>query len=269
MFDQNNIFNTLLIIPILNILMGIYKAFLSVGLPGAFGFALITLTVIIRLILQPLTAKSMKSAQKMSQLKPKLDKLNEQYKNDKMRLQQEQLKLYQEAGINPAAGCLPILLQMPIMIALYNLFFAILNAKDLTQVVDSVNKVVYFPILKITSIDPTFLGLNLIHKPSDWQKYGILLLAVPVITGVLQYYQTKLMTPGVPSAPKKEGNEGEKKKEDDMATSMQKQMGIMMPLMIGFFAYQFPLGLSLYWNTYTVFGIIQQYQINKSQEKKP
>lgn len=142
--------------------------------------------------------------------------------------------------------------------------------------VSEINKVVYLPILKINSLDLSFFGFNLASKPSDWQKLGWWLLAVPVITGLLQYWQTKLMTPATQKTDNKEQitslagrqakNKDEKKKDEDMGTVMQKQMSIMMPLMIGFFAYSFPLGLSLYWNTFTVFGIIQQNKINKQLE---
>jgi YidC/Oxa1 family membrane protein insertase len=264
MFDTNNIFNTLLVIPILNALVGIYKVFLIFRIPGAFGFALIAMTVLIRLVLTPLTTTQLKSAKKLSKLKPTLDKLAQQFKNDKTRLYQEQMKLYKEAGINPAAGCLPLLLQMPILIALYNLFFQILGSKDLGQMVEAVNKVIYFPLMKISSFDLSFFGMNLAHKPSEWQSQGVLLLAVPVITGLLQYWQTRLMMPPStsPSEKKLELKNNSENKEEDMSAAMQKQMGIMMPLMIGFFAYSFPLGLSLYWNTFTIFGIIQQYQVN-------
>lgn len=260
MFNSNNLFNTILIIPILNILVGIYKLFLTLGAPGALGFSLIFLTVVIRIALYPLTASQIKSAHKLNKLKPHLDELSKKHKGDKQRLHQEQLKLYQEAGINPAAGCLPLLIQMPILIALYNLFFRLLNSSNLTLVTEEINKVVYFPFLKISSLDLSFFGLNLASKPSDWQKIGWWLLAVPAITAVLQYWQTKLMTPrgeSLGQAPNKE------KQEEDMGAVMQKQMFVMMPLMIGFFSYSFPLGLSLYWNTFTLFGIIQQYRVNK------
>ena len=276
MFDQTNFFNAILIIPILNALIALYKFLLVVGIPGALGFALILLTVLIRLILNPLTAQQLKSAKKLAKLKPELDKLNAQYKNDKQRLHQEQLNLYKQAGINPAAGCLPLLVQMPVLIALYNLFFQLLNNGNLEAVVTAINKVVYFPFLMITSLDLSFFGLNLAAKPSEWQKFGFGLLLVPVITAALQYWQTKMMTPKNTSlaseasslAPARSVSTGqapakEEKKEEDISTAMQKQMAIMMPLMIGFFAYSFPLGLSLYWNTFTVFGIIQQRQINR------
>ncbi|MBI5452332.1 YidC/Oxa1 family membrane protein insertase [Candidatus Gottesmanbacteria bacterium] len=275
MFDPNNFFNSFFVIPILNALIVLYKLLEAVKIPGAFGFALILLTVLIRLILNPLTATQLRSTQKLSRLKPEIDRLTEKYKNDKGRLHQEQLKLYQQAGINPAAGCLPLLVQMPILIALYNLFFQILNNGNLAVVTEGINKVVYLPFLKISSLDLTFLGLNLAHKPSEWQKLGWWLLLVPIVTGLLQYWQTKMMTPKNASlASSRSAGEAARsastgqvpKKEEDMGTMMQKQMSLMMPLMIGYFGYIFPLGLSLYWNTFTVFGIIQQYQLSKEKE---
>lgn len=275
MFDPGNIFNAIFVIPILNGLIAVYKGLQFLHIPGALGFALIVITILIRLLLHPLTVKQLRSAKKLNKLKPELDKLNKLYKDDKTKLHQEQLKLYQEAGINPAAGCLPLLLQMPILIAIYNLFYSILGSANIGEVVQAINRVVYAPFLKINELDLSFFGLHLTQKPNEWQKYGWWLLAIPLITGLLQYYQTKMMTPKAsvpdPKLPpgkktKLEEKIVEKKEEDDMAVAMQKQMTIMMPLMIGFFAYSFPLGLSLYWNTFTIFGIIQQHVINK--EKK-
>ena len=271
MFDPNNFFNAFFVIPILNILIALYKLLLFVKIPGAFGFALILLTVLIRLILNPLMVTQLKSSYMLSKLKPELDKLNEKFKNDKTRLHQEQLKLYQQAGINPAAGCLPLLIQMPVLIALYNLFFQLLDNGNLGKVVEEVNKVVYFTFLKVSSLDTSFFGMSLGAKPSDWQTQGAWwLLLIPLITGLLQYWQTKTMIPKSQTTNNKEQttDNKEEKKEEDMSSMMQKQMSIMMPLMIGFFAYYFPVGLSLYWNTFTVFGIIQQRQINNLLNKK-
>ena len=106
-FNPNNWFHAFFIIPILNVLMGFYTSLSYLHIPYPMGFSLILLTVAIRLLLNPLTVSQIKSSQKLTKLKPELDKLNEIYKNDKTRLHQEQLKLYQKAGINPAAGCLP------------------------------------------------------------------------------------------------------------------------------------------------------------------
>ena len=116
MFDPNNLFHALFIIPILNALVAVYKVIDLLRIPGALGFALIVLTVLIRLVLHPLTAKQLASTRKLAKIKPKLDELGKLHKDDKARLQQEQLRLYQEAGINPAAGCLPLLVQMPFFI---------------------------------------------------------------------------------------------------------------------------------------------------------
>lgn len=264
MFNPNNWFHALFIIPILNILMGFYSLLTYLHIPYPLGFSVILLTAAIKLLLNPLTATQLKSSQKLARLKPELDRISREFKADKARLHQEQLKLYKQAGINPAAGCLPLLLQMPILIALYNLFYIILASGDMSKVVQEVNKVVYFPFLKLNSIDLNFFGINLSAKPSDWQKLGWWLLLIPVVTGVLQYIQTKMMIPQMtPVPPKVIEKESEKEKQEDMAVVMQKQMSIMMPVMIGFFAYSFQLGLSLYWNTFTIFGIIQQYKINK------
>jgi len=275
MFDPSNWFQAFFIIPILNILMGFYSLLSFLHIPFPLGFSLILLTIAIRLILNPLTISQIKSSQKLARLKPELDKLSQQYRDDKQRLHQEQLKLYQQAGINPAAGCLPLLIQMPILIALYNLFFRLLANGNLGKVAEEVNKVVYFSFLKIKSFDLNFFGLNLSDKPSDWHSKGWWLLLVPIITALLQYWQTKLMQPQVAKSEDKsqktelkKEKETDKKPEEDMGAAMQKQMAIMMPLMIGFFAYSFQLGLSLYWNTFTLFGIIQQYQIAKSDSTK-
>jgi YidC/Oxa1 family membrane protein insertase len=270
MFDTSNFFNTLFIIPILNALVVLYKGLLFLHLPGALGLALILLTVSIRLLLHPFTKAQLQSTQKLSKLKPQLDAIQKTYKDDKQRLQQEQLKLYQEAGVNPAAGCLPLLIQMPILIALYNLFFSILSSADSQKVIEGINKVVYASWLRIDSLDLSFFGMHLAHKPNEWQQHGWWLLAIPIITGLLQYWQTKMMVPSQQTTNNKQqitknAKEEKKEEKEDMAATMQKQMTIMMPLMIGFFAYSFPLGLSLYWNTFTIFGIIQQYQMAKEK----
>lgn len=260
------LFNQLLIWPIINILIGFYKFFLVFKIPGALGWAVIAITSLIKIVLYPLTLSQLKSAQKLSQLKPALDKLTKKYKNDKMRLQQEQLRLYKESGINPTLGCLPLLLQMPIIIALYNVFLQLLSNGNMPQIVTDINSILYFPFLKIEFLDLSFFGVNLGIKPSDWSTYGVWLFLIPLATALLQYFQTKTMTPATQKAQKKDEKQ-KKNKEEDLGSMMQKQMSVMMPIMIGFFAYSFPLGLSLYWNTFTVFGIIQQYHLNRMRKK--
>lgn len=257
-------FNEILVRPILNLLLTFNKLFSFLGIPGSFGFSIILLTITIRFILSPLTKKQLHSVKKLNELKPQLDELSKRHKNDKQRLQQEQLKLYQKAGINPAAGCLPALAQIPVFIALYNVFLSVLGKSDLTSVTSIINKQVYpfLAFLKTSSLDLSFFGVNLAIKPNQWQTHGWLLLLVPVITGLLQWWQTKISLPKQP--PKKE-DPNNKKGGDDFQKALQTQTTVLLPIMIGFFAYSFPLGLALYWNTFSVFGIIQQQGINKKQ----
>lgn len=270
MFNPNSFFDAIFVIPILNVLLGFYHLLQAMSIPGALGFSVVFLTVFIRIILHPLTVTQLKSTHKLNKIKPELDKITARFKDDKQRLHQEQLKLYQQAGINPAAGCLPLLIQMPILIALYNLFSNLLNNGNLTKVIESINSVVYFPFLKINSLDLSFFGLNLAHKPSEWQKFGWWLLLVPVATAALQYWQTKMMMPQskITNNNQQITEKNKDKKGEDMGAAMQKQMAIMMPLMIGYFAYSFSLGLSLYWNTFTIFAIIQQHYLNKKLDKE-
>lgn len=251
-----SIWNQLLIWPILNILIAIYKGLAFLKVPGAFGFAIIGLTILIRGVLTPVTKAQLKSAKKMQDLKPHLDELSKKHKDDKTKLQQAQLALYKDAGVNPAAGCLPLLVQIPVFISLYNVFIQVLDGSG-TEFISKVNQVLYHPALRIEGLDLNFFGIGLAVKPNQWQTQGIWLLAIPVITGLLQYWQTRLM---IPPAPKKDPAA-----QEDQMMQMQKQMGLMMPVMIGFFALSFPVGLSLYWNTFSVFGIIQQIQINKGK----
>lgn len=263
-------FNQFLIWPSINVLMVFYKVFTIAQIPGPLGWSIIAMTIVIRGVLYPLTAKQMDSAKKMQDLKPELDKIKSKYKDDKKMIQQEQMKLYQKHGINPAAGCLPLLLQFPILIALYRMFLGILNAGSIDETVQQINQVVYAPWLKIESLDLGFFGLNLADRPSQWQELGWWLLAVPVITGVLQWYQTKQMMPSPTKDSKQLVKKTNKngKKDESFGTEMQKQMAFIMPIMIGFFAYNFPLGLSLYWNTFTVFAFFTHRHRQKKSTNK-
>ena len=266
-----NIWNQLLIWPIINALVLFYKGFEALHIPGPLGFAVIALTILIRLLLYPLMAQQMKSAKKMAALKPHLDALSAKHKDNKAALQQAQLDLYKQHGVNPAAGCLPLLIQMPVLIALYNVFYQVLQNGNLTKLVEEINQVLYLPALRLTTIDLSFLGTNLGVKPNQWQSHGWWLLAIPLITAGLQWWQTQLMMPSSakaseskPALQTKNETDGKKpeKPPEDTAAEMQKQMAMITPIMFGMFAYQFPLGLALYWNVFGLFGIMQQLRIN-------
>ena len=261
-----SIWNQFLIWPILNVLIAIYKLFEGVRLPGSLGLSIIGLTLLIRFVLYPFTTAQIKSAQKMQELKPNMDRIKEKYKKDAMRQQQEFAKLYKEHNINPAAGCLPLLIQAPIFLALYNMLLQVVSNGDVVKVMGEINKIVYFPFLKIDQPwDPYFLGVNLGAKPSDWATTGILLLAIPAVTGLLQFLQTKMMIPKTQEALVAKAADDKKTDMNDFTNIMQKQMLYFFPIMIGVASYGFPVGLSLYWNTFTIFGIIQQYLINKKK----
>lgn len=269
--DLKFVWETGFINPIINLLVLFYKFFEFLHIPGPLGWAIILLTVAIRLILYPLMQKQMASAKKMSSLKPHMDALHAKHKDDKKALQQAQMEFYKEHGVNPAAGCLPLLVQMPVLIALYNVFYSVLGNSDLTKMVATINQVVYLPMFKLSQLDPTFFGINLGIKPSEYAKYGVWLLSIPVITGALQWYQTKLMMPASTNPkseilnPKQIQNSNDKKEEkkpEDTAMEMQKQMSMIMPVMFGYFALQFPVGLALYWNVFGILGILQQLRVN-------
>ncbi len=259
------IFNTIFVEPILNILVGFYKLFLTIGLPGAFGFAIISITVLVRFILHPFFKQQMLTAKKMQDIKPHMDKLSKKHKNDAKQLQQEQMRLYKDAGINPASGCLFAIIQIPLFIGLYQTLQLFLKTDAKGTIVKQINSDLYFPFLRIQSIDPHFFGLNLALSPSQSGHWMYLL--APVITGALQYFQNKITLPQAPKV--EEPKDGKEKKEASTSEEFQKAMNTQMkyffPVMIGYFSYTLPLGLSLYWNIFSIFSIIQHIHINKSK----
>ena len=253
-------FHTLLFVPIINLLVVLYHAFNYIHLPYSLGFAIIALTILIRLVLYPLTNSQLKASKKMQELTPHLNKLKEKHKNDAKTLQAETMKLYKEFGVNPAAGCLPVLIQLPLIWALYQALQLIV--KPGAAILAQINHMLYSNSLRLTSPwDTNFFGLPLAQNPSHLMSTVVpLILLIPVATGLFQFIQTKMMlNPQVKN--KTDGKKDEKKKED-FATAFQSQSLYIFPVMIAFFSYGFPIGLSLYWNTFTIFGIIQQYRIS-------
>ena len=252
----SNIFNLILVQPIFNIMVVFYHFLSLLHVPYALGFAIILMTVFIRAILYPLTASQLKTTKKMQELNPHLSRIREQHKGDSARMQKETMQLYKDHGVNPASGCLLMVVQLPIIWALYSVLG---TSVKLTKLAD-VNKQIYFDSLKLHHLwDTNFFGLALGKTPSDLIAHvGFLVLLVPILTGVFQFIQSKMMFQTQPQATPA------KKKENDFASAFQTQSLYIFPLMIGFFSFKFPLGLSLYWNTFTIFGIIQQYRIQGS-----
>ena len=256
---MTDFFNIIFVYPIINVLVAIYQLLNTIGIPYALGFSIILLTIVIRLLLYPLTSSQLKASKKMQDIAPHLSKLKEKHKGDAKRQQQEMMRLYKEHGVNPAAGCLPTILQFPILIALYNVFNKIVNLNG-NSIVNEMNKIIYFDFTKLNSPwDQSFFGIPLGKSPSNLlTTIGVLIFLVPILTAVLQFIQTKMMMA------KKDGSQVKKGKQNgsDFATAFQTQSLYIFPVMIGFFSYSLPMGLSLYWNTLTLFGILQQYRIS-------
>jgi len=251
------IFNIVITNPITNLLVGFYKLFVLFHVPFAFGLSIIALTAAIRFILYPFTSSQIKSAHKMQKIAPHMSAIREKHKGDSKRQNEEMMKLYKEHGVNPAAGCLPLLIQLPVTISLYYVLrtaVAIHSLKSLAPI----NKILYFDFLKLQRVwDTSFFGMSLGDSPSKLFAHMPLIILIPILTGVFQFVLSKMMMPEesalVPTTAKQE------KKEDDFQAAFQKQSMILFPIMIGYFSFSFPVGLSLYWNTFTIFGILQQY----------
>ncbi len=189
-----DLFNLIFFGPVINLLVLIFSGLHAVHIPGALGFSILILTVLIRILVWPFMASQIKATKKMADLKPHLDELKQKHKNDKQALAQAQMVLYKEHGVNPAGGCLPALIQIPVFIALYQAIINILPGAG--GQLDRINSLLYFPQLKLSStLDPNFFGLNLGIKPSDFGKYGVLLLLIPIATGLLTFVQSKMALP--------------------------------------------------------------------------
>lgn len=247
--DIGAIFTVLLNQPITNLMVACYQFFQAIHIPHALGFAIIALTIIIRFILYPFTASQIKTSKKMQDIAPHISNLKDKHKNDKKKQQEEMMKLYAEFGINPAAGCLPVLIQIPIIWSLYHVLGTVVAANSLDKLKD-INGLLYFDSLKLTRLwETTFFGIPLAPSPAQLIGQMPLIILVPVITGLLQLIFSKMMAPEVAPTGK----------QDDFAATFAKQSLFIFPVMIGFFSFQLPFGLSLYWNAFTLFGIIQQY----------
>jgi len=255
------VFTDIFVNPIINLLSAIYHVLLFLHIPSALGFSIILLTILIRLLLYPLTASQLRTSKKMQQLAPKLNKLKQLHKADAKKLQAETMKLYKEHGVNPAAGCLPLVLQLPIIWGLYGVLRSIVNP-NAKIVLSYVNNAAYTSALHLSSAwDAHFFGLPLGANPSALVKTMPLIILVPVITAVLQFLQSKMMVPAQEAEEKVKEVAEKKKDSEDFTKAFQTQSLYIFPLMIGFFSWSFPIGLSFYWNTFTLFGILQQYKI--------
>ena len=226
------------------------------GFTHNYGVAIILLTVFIRLILYPLMQKQMVSMREMQKIQPLMKAVQEKYKNDKERLNKELMALYKEHKVNPMGGCLPLLIQMPILILLFQTLRVFKYYIPNTEIIDGGFLWIANQVEIIKDGLPVIVGGLAAPERLIGLGDGIFGLSyigiLPFLVGGSMYLQQKMTSPG--SAAGKGGGSGEQ---------TQKMMTIMMPLMIGFMSFSLPSGLTLYWFTSTLLGIGQQYLINK------
>ena len=214
--------------------------------------AIAVLTLLINLLLFPLTLSQQRSSRKMQEFQPQLQKLQKKYANDKERLAQEQMKLYKEGGINPMGGCLPLLIQMPIWFGLIGAIRYCIPSTPLEMFQFSRHIGEWFPgivhkpdfIVGLVPLQSTFLGMDLGRPPSvdQWWSY-----ALPIFVFLTSWFQQKLITP--PTA----------QEDQSQAAAMSKQMQIMMPFMMMLFTLQYSVGLSIYFIISSLIRIAQYY----------
>jgi YidC/Oxa1 family membrane protein insertase len=238
------IFNEVLYLPLFNALVLLYNL-----IPGHdLGIAIIVLTVLIRLLLYPLSKKAIQSQKAISQLQPKIKEIQKKYKNKEDQAR-EMMALYQKHKVNPMAGCLPILVQLPILIALYRVFFTGLDPERLNGL--------YSFVSHPATLNHIFLGIIDLSQRS---------ITLAVLAGIFQFIQSKMIMPKI-----NQSKQSLKIGGLDFSSLMGQQMVYFMPLITIFIAWSLPAALPLYWIVITLFGIIQQYFTKiefKNQETK-
>lgn len=200
-----------------------------------YGVAIIILTIILKALLSPLMMNSMKSSQKMREMQPKLAELQAKYKDKPEMLNQKTMELYKKAGFNPMSGCLPMLLQMPFLFAMYQLLDRMFELKGAS-----------FLWIKDLAMPDALITFSFTIPLLNINSLNIL----PIIMVLSQVFQS-LLTPGMESNPQ------------------SKMMIWLMPLMFFFFFYNVSSGLVLYWTVMNLLGIIQQLAMNKMLQNKP
>ena len=240
--------NTLLYHPILNLLVFFYQILFK-----NLGLAILAMTVVLRAALIPATLPTLKAATRQKELMPELKKIQEKYKGNKEKLAKAQMELYRRHGVNPAAGCLPQILQLIVLIALYQAFIQILKSDG--QAILKLNEILYFDFLKLdpTRVINTHFGPWNLSQPDRF-------FVLPILSGIFQLLLSKMMQPAVMVASEKAKKTPEK--SDDLMYTMQGQMLYLMPLMTILIGWKLPSGLVLYWLATTVFSLIQQYFVS-------
>ena len=217
---------------------------------GDYGYSIIIFTILTKILLLPINIKQTESTKRMNEINPKMKEIQEKYKGDKEKMNQKLMELYKEHNYNPASGCLPALIQMPI---LFSLFYVI--QEPVKYVFLDAN--VYAGIAKnfwwLTDLGKSEMSATLIHVAG----FGLPILAV--LSAATTYYQMKMINP--------KSNNKDKGKVDQTQQT-QKMMTNMMPIMFGWITLSVPSGLALYWVAGNLFTIVQQYFMMKPRAEK-
>lgn len=232
--------DTLVIQPFVNVLL------LINSLVGNFGISIILFTLLIRLLTHPLTVQQFKATRAMQTLQddPRYKKMQEKYKNDKEKLAQEQMKLYKELGINPLGSCLPTLIQLPLILGLYQSVTRAMAASPVELF--RLEQIIYPGFVNAAELLPLenqFLWMDL-GQPERISIFGLSIPFLAILVVATTFLQSKLIQP-----PSSGGN--------DQGAMISKSMSIYMPILMGFMAYSLASGLAIYFLTSNVFGIIQ------------
>jgi YidC/Oxa1 family membrane protein insertase len=234
------LYNTIFYQPIFNLLVWFYNI-----LPGHdIGLAIILITVVIKLILYPLSLKSIKSQKALQDLQPQLAALKEKHKDNQQDLAKATMELYKQQKISPFSSCLPLLIQFPFLIAVYQVFRqGLTNKQNLA--------ILYSFVQNPGLINPVSFGVLDLSKP-NW--------VLAVLAGLSQYWVSKMLItkkqPNVPTA-----------KDEGMTAIMNKQMVYFMPAITVFIGLSLPGGLTLYWFITTVLTGVQQIYMFRHKEK--
>lgn len=238
-----NLWQTLVVWPLGHALIWIDGVLQSINIPYHWGFAIIIFTLVIKLLTFPLTVSQIRGMQAQKELQPKIQELQKKYGKDREKLSQEQMKLYQEAGVNPLSGCLPLVVQMPVLFGLY---------AALVTIGPSLANASFFWIPDL-AFPHYSQGLSWITEAWNEGNYVLLVqyLILPVLLMASQFVMQKWMTPVTPQT-------GD---SDNPMGGMTKQLSLMMTFMFGFFTLQVPAGLTLYWVTSNLLQMLQQWAI--------
>lgn len=248
-----NIFDVVFYQPIFNTLLYVQKLLPSHDM----GLAIIIVTLLIKFLLYTPSLAAIRASRQLQTLQPKLKAIQEQYKNDKEGLAREQMKLYKENKVNPFSSCLPALIQLPVLYALFRVFLNGLKLDDHGLLMPDQLQHIY-PALRdyysTTPLNSTLLGWI------DLAKNHNIILAL--IAGAAQFWQSKMLAaPKEPKTPEA--------KDEAMTSAMNRQMSYIFPAITLYFTYSFPAGLGLYWAVSTIFQVGQQYLFLRRHPIKP